>query len=109
MTKIKGEKKMKEISKIRVVSCARLLAFVMAIMGFFAGIFAAFFSITPGRDAFCLREFCPLYSGLSFWAIIIFPIVYAIIGLICGGLGATIYNISARWVGGIEIDLKNIL
>lgn len=87
---------MKEIVKIRVNSCARVFAFVMGIIGFFAGIFSAFFSFTPDRDAFCLREFCPLYSGLGFWAIIIFPIVYAVIGLICGWLGAIIYNMSAR-------------
>ncbi|MGD0711016.1 MAG: DUF3566 domain-containing protein [Bacteroidales bacterium] len=98
---------MKEIVKIRVSSCARVLALAMLIIGFFAGIFAAFFSITPERDAFCLKEFCPIYSGLGFWAIIIFPIVYAIIGLIYGGLGAIFYNIIARWTGGIEIDFKD--
>ena len=100
---------MKEIVKIRVSSCARVLAFAMAIIGFFSGIYAAFFSITPERYAFCLKEFCPFYSGLGFWAIIIFPIIYAIIGLICGWLGAIIYNLIAYWVGGIEIDIKQIL
>ena len=51
---------MKEIVKIRVVSCARVFAFVMGIIGFFAGIFSAFFSFTPDRDAFCLKRVLPV-------------------------------------------------
>jgi hypothetical protein len=99
---------MKEICKISASSCAQVFALAMAIIGFFSGIFAAFFSLTPERDNFCLREFCPFYSGLGFWAIIIFPIVYALTGLIGGWLGAIIYNLIARWTGGIVVDFKDV-
>ncbi len=99
---------MKEIYKISVGSCVQVFAFGMAIIGFFSGIFAAFFSFTPNRCEFCFREFCPFYSGLGFWAIIIFPIVYALIGLISGWLGAIIYNLIARWTGGIVVDFKDV-
>jgi hypothetical protein len=99
---------MKEIYKISVGSCAQVFAIGMAIVGFFSGIIAAFFSLTPDRDAFCLKEFCPIYSGLGFWAIIIFPVVYAVMGSIGGWLGANIYNIIARWAGGIVVDFKDV-
>lgn len=50
----------------------------------------------------CLR------GGLLFgsFAILFFPILFAIIGAITGGLGAVIYNVSARYVGGIAVEVE---
>jgi hypothetical protein len=44
-----------------------------------------------------------LFGGFS---IIFFPIIFAVIGAIGGGLGAVIYNVSARYVGGIEVEVE---
>jgi hypothetical protein len=44
-------------------------------------------------------------AGLGFASIIVFPVLYGIIGAIGGGLTALIYNLAAGWVGGLEVDI----
>ncbi len=47
-------------------------------------------------------------SGLGFFAIIFFPIMYGIIGFIAGLLYAALYNLAARWTGGFELTLDQV-
>jgi hypothetical protein len=44
------------------------------------------------------------FGGLFVVFLIVAPIVGAIIGFIGGCLGAIIYNIAAKWTGGIELN-----
>lgn len=44
-----------------------------------------------------------MMGGLS---IITLPILYGLLGFVGGVIGAWIYNIIAKWIGGIEIDLE---
>jgi hypothetical protein len=37
------------------------------------------------------------------------PLLYAGMGFIYGAIGAFVYNLAARWVGGIEIQLESPL
>lgn len=34
------------------------------------------------------------------------PLLYAAIGFLTGALGAALYNLSARWAGGIEVEVE---
>jgi hypothetical protein len=43
---------------------------------------------------------------LAFGALIGIPIIFAVFGLFIGLIGAILYNLFAKWFGGIEIDLK---
>jgi hypothetical protein len=47
-------------------------------------------------------------TGLGFFAILIFPIMYGILGFIAGLLYAALYNLAARWTGGFELTLDQI-
>jgi hypothetical protein len=40
------------------------------------------------------------------WAIIIFPLGYGIGGGIVAAISAVVYNLIARWVGGLEVDIS---
>jgi len=37
---------------------------------------------------------------------ICFPVLYGVIGFVAGAIGALLYNLFARWVGGIELELR---
>lgn len=45
---------------------------------------------------------------VGIFAIIGFPIMYAIIGFIGGAIGALVYNVFAGIVGGIEMEVESI-
>ena len=47
----------------------------------------------------------PGIAALGLGAIIIFPIIYGILGFIVGAFGALIYNLVAKWIGGIEVEV----
>ena len=34
------------------------------------------------------------------------PVIYAVMGFVSGALGAVIYNLVAKWVGGIEVEVE---
>ena len=44
--------------------------------------------------------------GIGLGAIILFPILYGIVGGIAGVIGAAVYNLAAGWVGGLEVDIS---
>lgn len=48
------------------------------------------------------------FPGFAMGAIglIIYPVLYAVIGAIAGAIGALLYNLVARWIGGLEIELR---
>jgi len=96
---------LKELKSIDVMSLATVSAVIAAIWGFVAGIFMALgASMASSLGAFAGTEMLPM-AGFGFAAIVIFPIVYAIMGFVGGAITAFIYNIVAQKVGGVKLDL----
>lgn len=91
---------MQKLNKIGILSVAKVNAVVGAILGLIWGIFAAI------GTTFAVLEGLGFMAGLGLWSIIVFPIIYALIGFIGGAIGAFLYNLVAGWIGGIEIELK---
>jgi uncharacterized membrane protein len=44
--------------------------------------------------------------GLMFGMGIFMPIIYGVMGFVFGALGAVVYNLIARWIGGIEVEVE---
>jgi hypothetical protein len=96
---------MVKIEKIGVSSAAKIYGVTLGILGFVIGIFyALFLSAFSG----ILGESFPIEGagGLGLIMIIVFPIMYGILGFIMGALGAVIYNFVASKMGGLEIQLS---
>ncbi len=93
---------MAQLKRFGVMSVARLYAVLMAVAGFIVGLFMAIISLISGMAA----NSAVLGFGLGLASIIVFPIIYAVLGFVCGAIGAFLYNVIAGKIGGIEIDFE---
>ncbi len=90
-----------KLKRIGIWSAARIQAILMAFFGLILGLFYALYNQFVGP--------LPTSTGaqsMGWMAIIVVPIFYGIIGLVIGVVGALAYNLLARWIGGIEIELS---
>lgn len=89
-----------ELKKIGVLSLAKIQAVIMAIFGLLFGLFIAVIDLilpaANGEDAF---------AGFGFFIVIIFPVLYTAMGFVFGALTAVLYNLTAKWAGGIEFEV----
>jgi len=84
------------IRRIDPMSFAKIFAVIYAVMGMIGGIFFAVIgSAIPGMG-----------SSFGLGAIILFPILYGVIGFIVTAIMAWIYNLVAGWVGGVRIETE---
>ena len=37
---------------------------------------------------------------------VLMPVIYGVMGFILGVIGAAVYNLVARWIGGIELEVE---
>lgn len=85
----------------------RIAAIGYGAMGLLEGAFLSMmFALLPMADA--QHQSMPRWMGLMFGglSIVFMPILFAIVGAISGGLGAVIYNVSAKYVGGIAVEVE---
>lgn len=48
-----------------------------------------------------------LAGGLMIAMAVVFPIMYGVMGFLLGALAAALYNLIARWVGGLEFEVED--
>ncbi len=82
------------LKKIDPVSAGKIQAAIMAVM---VGIFA----IPVGLIMILSQK-----SGPGLALMIGAPLVYGIMGFIAGAIGSFIYNLAAKQVGGMELELE---
>jgi|SRR5690349_24845359 len=74
------------------------LGICMALVSTLVGSLGSVASGAPGAKFFGL--------GMGISSVIVFPIVYGLIGGVFAAVGALIYNLAAGWVGGLEVDIS---
>ena len=47
-------------------------------------------------------------AGVSMVIIILLPVFYGIMGFVFGIIGAALYNLVARWIGGFEVEIEEV-
>ena len=98
---------LRTIKKFEPLSVMRIAAITYAAIGFLEGaMFSVIFSIVPFAPS--NGQHVPRLFGFLFGAfsILFFPVLFAVLGAIGGGLSAVIYNVSARYVGGIQVEVE---
>lgn len=96
----------KEIKRIGLLSIAKLYGAMYGLFGLLFGIFFALLS-TVGMIGANDESMFPL-AGMGLLSVILMPLIYGAVGAVLGVIGALFYNLFAKWVGGIEIELRDI-
>jgi len=98
---------MKEVKKLDVMSVAVVTCIIYAVIGLIIGIFVGLFA---GMFSAFLPGNSPRFGmGLGMVMIILYPLMLGFFGFIGGALGAFIYNLVAKWVGGIKMELIDLV
>jgi hypothetical protein len=101
---------MATVKRIAPGSAFKVGLVVYAFLGLIVGICMALFSMVAGSLGSLAGGGVPgartLGYGFGLGAIIIFPILYGIVGGIGGVIAAAVYNLAAGWVGGLEVDIS---
>lgn len=76
-------------------------------------LFLPFFALAGAAGAFAQHSQqdqhaapAALTAGVMLGLGLFMPIIYAVFGFLFGIIGAAIYNLIARWLGGIEVEVE---
>jgi len=101
---------MRRIKSVKVISVALTAAVVYGCLSLvfvpFVLLFislGAFSAMNPNNP---FGQAGQMGAAAGLVMIVVIPIFYAAVGFIFGALGAFIYNLAAKWTGGIELELE---
>jgi len=82
---------MQEIKRFGILSLAKIEALFMAVVGLFS---IAGLALAKG--------------GVNPVVLVLVPLTYAVFGFVLGAVTALLYNVFAKYVGGIKVELSGI-
>ena len=91
------------IRSIGVLSLAKMSAAVNAIFGL---LLMPIFLLISLAGAFAGAKQTPLSGAIGVVLALLMPVFYGGIGFVSGLVGGLVYNLIAKWLGGIEIELR---
>lgn len=96
------------LKRVGMVSVAKVWAILYAGIGLCVGAFVSLFAMAGAFAGLANHQGGSALVGMLFGvgAIAIMPALYGILGLVVGLVGAALYDLVARWVGGIEVELE---
>lgn len=98
------------VKRIGVLSLAKVMAILYAGIGLVAGLVFSFVALlgTAFGTAFQETTGAEAFFGAIFGigAVIVLPILYGLMGFVGGLLSSALYNLAARLVGGLELDVE---
>ena len=92
------------IRRIGVLSAAKMGGILGVAIGLFAGVMMFFIGSMGGMAQ--AQSGTGWMAGLGMMAIILMPIMYGVFMFIGAAIQAVIYNVAARFVGGVEIEAE---
>lgn len=94
---------MQEVKRVKILSVAKISLLTGVLFGLIIGILVAVASSMTSADQLSSAGIPSFLSGPL--AIIALPIFYGIMYFVVGIISAAIYNLFAKMVGGVQIDL----
>ena len=83
-------------------ACMGLIFLPIFMLAAAAGAFAQHTQAAQGAAAAPAAAIAGIMIGMGFFM----PIIYGVMGFVVGIIGAAIYNLIARWIGGIEVEVE---
>ena len=95
------------LKSIGVLSAAKIVGVMYAVLGLIAGLFfAAFFAMIPMADAGNSEMPAWLAPMFGTGALVLMPVFYGCMGFVGGAIAAVIYNALSGVMGGLELRLE---
>ncbi len=96
------------IRRVGIGSVVKVSGVLYALLGLVMGLCFALFAMVGLGAAAASNDEVPGWLGSIFGigAIVIFPIMYGVMGVIGGVIMAALYNLVASITGGLEIDVQ---
>ncbi len=100
---------MMRIKRIRIGSAAKVVGFLFVLIGLIFGEITALLATRLPINLPQLSDEIigiPLHSALGLASLLVIPLVYGLLGVLLGALLAIMYNLTAGWFGGVEIEYE---
>ena len=97
------------LKRIGVLSCGKMMGALYALMGLIFGALFSLLSLMGVMAGMASQEGgdAAVFGALfGVGAIIILPIFYGVMGFVAGLLTSALYNLVARFAGGLELQLE---
>jgi hypothetical protein len=91
------------IKSVGVLSMAKIMGLMYGCMGL---IFAPFFLLFGLIGSLAGQDRTPFAGIFGVVFAILMPILYGVLGFIFGAIGALLYNLFAKLVGGFELEME---
>lgn len=91
------------VKSVGVLSVAKIMGMIYGCMGL---IFAPFFLLIGLMGSALGQHNSPVAGIFGVGFAVLMPVLYGGLGFIAGLIGALLYNLFARWVGGFELELE---
>lgn len=96
------------LRRIDPIQAGKMLA---ALYGLMSLLFLPFMLAFMALGSFAARQQgaaasppLPLMFGMGIGFVIFLPVIYAVMGFVGGVVGAWVYNLLARWIGGFALE-----
>ncbi len=94
---------MQIVKSVGVLSVARIMGLIYGCLGL---IFMPLFLLIGLIGSMAGQQKTPFAGVIGIFLAIFMPVLYGLFGFISGAIGALLYNVFAKWVGGFELELE---
>jgi hypothetical protein len=91
------------VKSVGVMSVAKVMGLMYGCMGL---IFAPFFLLIGLVGSAMGQAKTPFAGIFGIFLALLLPVLYGLMGFVAGAIGALLYNLFARLVGGFELELE---
>ena len=84
---------------------ARSVFLLLAVLYGFVGLVIGVSLALLADSAFVTPAVQTAIDRLGWWAVVVFPLGYGVIGGLVGGIAAVLYNFAAGLTGGVRVEL----